>query len=58
MGDEDCEECGKVVSLEKVLAITGLIAGMLIVAFAVDLLSGGKLSGVVDNLGAGGGTDE
>lgn len=57
MGDEDCEECSKVVSLEKVLAITGLIAGILIVGFAVDLLMGGKLSGAVDSL-AGGGADE
>jgi hypothetical protein len=59
MGDKDCEDCGtKAVSLEKVLAVTGLLAGLLIVAFAVDLLMGGKLSGSLDSIAGGNTTGE
>jgi hypothetical protein len=55
---DDCEECDKVVGLEKVLGITGLVAGLLIVAFAADLLLGGRLADRLDRLAPGGGTDE
>lgn len=56
--EENCEECSKVISFEKLLGVTGIIAGILIVAFAADLLLGGGLSDRLDNLVPRGGTDE
>lgn len=44
----DCEDC--VSAGEKAFAILGLFAGALIVVFAIDLLTGGAISGRVDAL--------
>jgi hypothetical protein len=55
--EEECVECSKVLNLEKVMGITGMLAGILIVAFAADLLLGGALADKLDNM-VGGGTDE
>lgn len=56
--EEDCTDCGKVLPLEKVMAVTGLVAGLLIIAFAVDLLAGGRLADTFDGIGRNGGSDE
>ena len=45
---EDCDECKN--KGEMAFAVLGLIAGALIVAFAIDLLTGGAISGKVDAL--------
>lgn len=55
--EEDCVDCVKVLSLERVMGVTGLLAGLLIVAFAADLLLGGALADKLDNL-VGGAPDE
>lgn len=51
--EEECVECSRVISLEKLMGFTGLIAGVLIVAFAADLLLGGRLADRLDSLVGG-----
>jgi len=56
--EEDCVDCSKVLSLEKFVGATGMIAGLLIVAFAADLLLGGKLAHTLDALFGREGADD
>lgn len=55
--EEECTDCAKVLKVEVLMGIAGLVAGVLIVAFAADLLLGGRIAQQLDSL-AGGTEDE